>query len=80
MHCHAKALIYTDSISSKTLNSPVFLRFSTRRQASFFGEKMQKSTRLTGMFLVEGTANVKQVSKSKQPKKGKKAQNHCRYP
>ena len=35
---------------------------------------MQKSTSLTGVYLTEGTSNVKQASKNKKPKKGKKPQ------
>ena len=33
---------------------------------------MQKSTLLTRAYLAQGAGNVKQVSKNKQPKKGKK--------
>ncbi len=33
---------------------------------------MQKSTLLPRAYLAEGAGNVKQVSKNKQPKKGKK--------
>ena len=33
---------------------------------------MQKSTLLARAYLAEGTSNVKQASKNKKPKKGKK--------